>query len=249
LVWAGAAAQTLRVALKTQINGRIADAMGLSYQAVTTPSDDYRRAASLGLIARNPTIQHHTDAWAGQTGTVSWSLHESHLIKSKFNFWKLRTELKTVFLGIVLGFPYVRKFKAITVVQFERGLFNVFTAMPNFGGVALERVELEDARVEQAFQVYGNDQVEARYLLDPEFCARLMELNTAYEGKGLRLAFFEGRLIVVLDNRDAFETGSMKPDEDRKRIVDTIRMLERLIRMITALSERHRPESTTGQTV
>jgi hypothetical protein len=60
-------------------------------------------------------------------------------------------------------------------------------------------VELEDPRFAKAFAVDSTDQVEARYLLTPDFCERLLALNERYrpvaallEGGNLTLALGMG---------------------------------------------------------
>jgi hypothetical protein len=81
-------------------------------------------------------------------------------------------------------------------------------------------VALEDTRFEKLFEVYGTDQVEARFLFTPTLMERLVALGTTIGDPAPHIAFHEGRLFVagrVKGNR--FEAGSIfVPMNDRRRI-------------------------------
>ena len=66
------------------------------------------------------------------------------------------------------------------------------------GGV--EKVSLESTQFEDQFDVYSTDQVEARYLLTPEFMDRLLQSKYKFGVKPY-LAFAEGQIFLALDNR------------------------------------------------
>lgn len=64
----------------------------------------------------------------------------------------------------------------------------------------LERVTLEDPIFERQFEVYSNDQVEARYLLTTSFMERLLELSALYDNK-IECCFYDDNLLLKIPSR------------------------------------------------
>ena len=62
-----------------------------------------------------------------------------------------------------------KTFKGTTIIKRDRGKVANFFRSKMSG---LESVKLEDPKFEKLFDVYGNDQIEARYLLTPSFMER-----------------------------------------------------------------------------
>ena len=103
-----------------------------------------------------------------------------------------------------MTFP--KRFNGKTLVLRDSGSVGNF-----FKGIGKEnRIRLEDPRFEKMFEVYGTDQVEARYLLTPTFMERMMELAELFGQKSVELAFFEDRLLLSIRvSTDQFEGGSL----------------------------------------
>jgi hypothetical protein len=97
-------------------------------------------------------------------------------------------------------------------------------------------VGLGDSRLERAFEVYANDQVEARYLIHPVFMERLLALETQFRGKHLRCAFEGGELLIAVEGGDKFELGSMfarLDDIERARVI--VKDVSEIMRVIDAV--------------
>jgi hypothetical protein len=129
-----------------------------------------------------------------------------------------------------MRFP--REFLGVTIVRRDLGVFNVFGGGES-NGHKLERVRLVDPSFEKAFEVWGTDQVEARYLLHPVMMERLIALESGLHGKRIRCAFEGGDLLAAVEGGDLFEPGDMfKPlvDPSRaRRIVDEIASVVRVM--------------------
>jgi hypothetical protein len=125
-----------------------------------------------------------------------------------------------------MHFP--RSFAGVTVVRRDNGIFNLLGGEPG-----MKRVGLEDPVFEKAFEVWGTDQVEARYLVHPAFMQRLLDLETRLKGSRLRCAFEQGDLIIAIEGGNLFEPGDLfKPLIDvtrAKRIVDEIGSVVRVL--------------------
>ncbi len=129
----------------------------------------------------------------------------------------------TVFRGSLIVIDFHREFMGRTVVLRDKGLFN---SKQKSG---MKRVGLVDPKFEKIFEAYGTDQVEARYLLTPDFMQRLVDLETSVDGKNIRFGFLQGLLIIAVETGNRFEAGSML-----KPLTDTART-QKILDEITAL--------------
>jgi hypothetical protein len=210
-------------ALKQQYCSAIADAIGASFTigGFSPPAFERHRALSLVPGFARSSFE---DLFSGSYKNSTFDLYEGHL-QQRSTDSKGRTRYTTVFRGQLIRMHFPREFLGITIVRRDAGVFNVFGG-GNVDGRKLERVRLVDSRLEKAFEVYGTDQVEARYLLHPVMMERLLELETKLHGKRLRCAFEGGDCLVAVEGGNLFEPGDLfKPLVDparARRIVDEI---------------------------
>lgn len=209
--------------LKRQYCSAIADAMGASFTLNAFDPPAFARLRELGMVpgfARSS----FEDLFRGAYKSSAFDLYEGHL-EQRHTDSKGRTRYSTVFRGQLIRMHFPREFLGVTIVRRDAGVFNVFGG-GKAGGQKLERVRLVDSRLERAFEVWGTDQVEARYLLHPVMMERLLELETKLHGKRLRCAFQGGDLLVAVEGGNLFEPGDLfKPLVDparARRIVDEI---------------------------
>ena len=113
--------------------------------------------------------------------------------------WK-KEEYKLVFDGVLICSEYNKNFHSTTVVRLDEGALNQLNEV-----TGLKRVRLEDPVFEKEFEVYSNDQVEARYLLTTAFMDRLLKVQ-----KKLKLpvtcSFENGKIYIALhSNKNWFD--------------------------------------------
>lgn len=237
--WADAPIRELKARIKDEANSALATALGATYSQQTSPSADYRTAEAFGLIPRNHDEAEYTDSWEGPFGGLDVSLHEAHL--QEWQGSGKHRRLVTIFRGVVMGYRFARDFHGITLLRREAFRLRLFGGnTERVGGTALERVRMVDPRFENVFEVLGTDQVEARYLIHPAFCERLIELENAFHGKDIRLVFAEGRVALVLNTQDLFESGGMDAAGDEARLRETIDQIGSLLDLARTLNERPR---------
>lgn len=99
---------------------------------------------------------------------VSVSLHETTLKQ------KQKNSHITVFKGLVLTLGFPKEFHGKTLMIKDGGSIGNFFTGKEFKGLA--QVELEDPEFEKMFQVFSDDQVEARFVLTTAFMERLLQL-------------------------------------------------------------------------
>jgi len=101
--------------------------------------------------------------------------------------------------GIVLSMPHMDSFLGHTIVRRDIGRLNPKTVN------GLKRVGFSSSKFEELFEVYSNDQVEARYLLTPDFIERLTLFADDYLGRNVQCVFAGNRFHVALEIDDRFD--------------------------------------------
>lgn len=170
------------------------------------------------------------DQFAGARHGCTFEVCEVHL-ESEHTDKDGNTSWTTVFRGKVIRVAFPKSFLGVTVVRRDAGLFNALRGMG-----ALKRVGLGDTRFEKLFEVYSNDQVEARYLVHPVFMERLMALEDAMRGKNLRCAFQSGDLLLAVEAENQFEIGDMfKPLNNPARARLIMNQIAGVLKLIDAV--------------
>jgi hypothetical protein len=145
-----------------------------------------------------------------------------------------RTSYRTVFRGLLVVCDFDKRFQGTTVVTKDRTLLgNVFAGLLREG----KRVELESPDFEKVYEVYSDDQVEARYILTPGFMERLLELREVL-GKTPTLGFLDKRLYLVLPTgSDSFEAGGLFGDfTDPETGAEVYRELSLLVEIVETVN-------------
>lgn len=126
----------------------------------------------------------------------------------------------TDFHGQLMTITFPREFLGRTLVLRDKGRFQRKKKSD------MKRVGLVDPVFERIFEAYSTDQVEARYLLDPVFMQKLVDLETTISGKNVRFAFHDSQLFIAIETGNRYEAGSMMQslmDPSRtQRILDEI---------------------------
>lgn len=94
----------------------------------------------------------------------------------------------TDFRGLILKIKMNKNFKGVTTI-IQSGY-----SKPK----GLEPVLLEDAEFEKRFEVFSNDQVEARYLITPSFMERFKKISDVVNVNSSHCIFKEGEIILFL---------------------------------------------------
>ena len=113
--------------------------------------------------------------------------------------------------GYVLGVGDI-SVKTFTIIDhssfFEQSSLSIVNSK-------IDQVKLEDPIFEKMFEVYSDDQVEARYLLTVTFIERLKELVENFGGKSIQCCFYNNKLLMMIPiEKDMFEPGSIYEAED-----------------------------------
>ena len=147
----------------------------------------------------------------------------------------------TVFNGLCVLLSYERdKFAGHTILTKDKGAIGGWFHN-KFG--SLEHADLVDPEFEDLFDVFTNDQVEARYLIDPVIIERLKALYEEYNGNKLMAAFFQNKfLILIASNTNHFEPADIHTSAlDEDSIVSMKQEVRQILSIVDqlALYDRH----------
>lgn len=207
---------------KQQIVGGICQYVGFTFVAKPTSQPSLVAWTRLFLIPSG----YETDGFLNSR-TVKYEdqiFGQAH--GADFNSIEIKLERQsgkrthTDFRGQLMTLTFPRKFMGRTLVLRDKGRFQGKKKSD------MKRVGLVDPVFEDIFEAYSTDQVEARYLLDPVFMQKLVDLETSVSGRNIRFAFYDSQLFIAIETGNRYEAGSMMQsltDPDRtQRILDEI---------------------------
>lgn len=188
------------------------------------------------------------DRLAGSRNDTPFEFFEAHLEEKRTTTdgkGRTRTTWVTVFRGQCLVVKFHKKFSGVTKVYRDAGALNFFKKLSQMGKG--ERVKLEDPVFEKAFEVYSTDQVEARYILTPDFMERLLGLERTFQGRQVRCAFANEAMYLVCEGKNLLEPGSMyRSMDDLGRVRDILEDFAAIFLLIDAMSQRLTPDALRG---
>jgi hypothetical protein len=216
---------------KHGINAAIAQALGVSYDHACEPGTGFDRARAHKLLPSYDRAAFE-DLWQGEVDGHAFTLHEAHL-RERRGSGKNRRWV-TVFRGPIITIGFGRDFHGTTLVSrsgsHRRFLFFGEADSVEVEGHQLSRVDMVHPDFEDAFSVFSDDQVEARYLVHPAYIERLIALEKAFAGKDIRALFKDRELTVVLATENMFESGQLDASRDRE-------MVEQCVSQFLAMAE------------
>lgn len=217
----------------------VAKRFGITYteKPGASAEADLNLLRGLGVV---PSWDRHSlqDEMCGERNGAPFRFFEAHLEDRRTTTdsnGRSRTTWVTVFRGQCWVFKAPKTFHGTTKVSRDSGIFNAL------GGVGsnVSRVKLEDPVFEKTFEVYGTDQVEARFLLTPDVMQALVDLETAFKGGKLRCAFDSNQIYVAVEGGDLFEPGSMfKSFDDPERVGDLLEDFAAMFHLIDGLNKK-----------
>lgn len=125
----------------------------------------------------------------------------------------------TVFKGLAILIAMPRqKFHGHTVLMQEVGRFGKWFQKQSTG---LKHADLVDPQFEKVFDVFTNDQVEARYLVDPVMIENLKTMRDIYNAESFSAAYYNNQILVMLpSDHNYFEPANIGvPATDPQTIV------------------------------
>ncbi len=245
--WGEKDLNALKEEAKLMLVDPVAREFGMDFSHRVSEPAVIHRFKSMGL-APGWDRARFEDCLTGARKDVPFEFFEAKLEKRQRSHGKhgSRTRWVKVFEGQCLVAHFPRPFQGSTRVYRDAGMFNSFVKLGHSFGNH-QRVALEDPKFEKAFEVYSTDQVEARYLLTPDFMERLLNLEATFHGKKLRCAFSAGEMYVAVEGGNLFEAGSMfRPMDDLARVREILQDFAAVFLLIDAMGQRYTPDELKG---
>ncbi len=158
---------------------------------------------------------------------------------------KNSTHYVSVFKGLAILLDMnAKKFYGHTLLDRDRTKITEWFKEKTDG---LKRANLVDPEFEKIFDVYTNDQVEARYLIDPVMMERLKAVRDEYNGEEIVAAFYESKLLILVQSKhNYFEPADLEiPATDPRSLVSMKREIGQILSLVDRLS-LYDPEEARG---
>ncbi|MXP09288.1 DUF3137 domain-containing protein [Pseudoblastomonas halimionae] len=227
--------------MKTGINSAIAEAVGLMYEEKREAGASFALARAFDMLP-GYTRSSFEDFWSGEIAGHPFELFEAHLEQKRSN--GKNSHYVTVFRGAIMRFGFGTPFHGTTLLtrdgRYRKFLIGGRKDAISLGDCQLDLAELVHPEFEDAFDLYTTDQTEARYLVDPLYCERLIAIEDAFAGKDIRTLFHEGQLLVIVELKNMFESGSLDSSRDRALLERTCEQFGTLADLANTLDKERR---------
>lgn len=179
----------------------------LSYKPKGSISSEHYKKSGL---YRKSYDRFHGEDYAkgvlGKTAIEFSEIHTEYKTTTTDSEGKTRTSWHTIFQGMFFIADANKHFQGKTYILPDRsGIFSsIGKAMTEKSGKYGERVGLENPEFETHFEVYSDDQVEARYLLSPALMQRLVDFRNESGASNVCLSFVEGNMYIAIPNSKGY---------------------------------------------
>ena len=241
-IWGYSPISSAKHAMKVGINSAVAREFGLSYSHEVEPGSEFAAAKTYGLL---PYYNRDSfeDRWYGTIEGHSFNLYEAHLEEQRGSGKNRRWV--TVFRGVIMDMGFGRNFHSTTLLQ-RAGKHPSWFGLGgrkdhvSFRGHRLDYVDQVHPEFEDIFEVWSDDQVEARTLIHPAYVEQLIALERAFQSDAVRAVFHRGEVVVVVETGNLFESGSMDANEDERKVAQAAAQFTALRSLALAINQNDR---------
>lgn len=166
------------------------------------------------------------DVFTGQYKDVNYNIVEAIYRKEVRSKGSKSSSHQRIFNGLLITLDMNKNFNSHTIIRPE--VFELITVKD------LKKTTLEDVEFEKKFNVYTNDEVDARYLITPSFMERLNNIKLSFKAPFIECAFYQDKLIIAMDSLpDMFHVGSIwKPLTDESQYFQMFEEILSIIKLI-----------------
>lgn len=205
-------------AFKQEVVGTVVSAYDDSfvYRADSGVRESTFRASE--LFKKRPDRYRAEDYVKGQNGKTEFEFSELHAqYKSSSGSGKnRRTTWHTIFRGVFFVADFNKEFRTRTIVlpdTAEKVFGFLGRKLQDWNFARPDVIRLEDPEFENEFCVYGDDQVEARYILSPALMQRILNLKKKF-GDRLYVSFLNSKVYIAISStKNRFEPKLTGPIE------------------------------------
>jgi len=188
------------------------------------------KAMKPSKIVPGHSAYHSEDLFSGDYRGVGISFSEIRLTKRR------NKSTVTVFNGLAVLLTHgTRKFYGHTILTKDQGKMGAWLQKQTSN---LKRANMADVEFERLFDVYTNDQTEARYLIDPLIIESFKALYEEYAGDKLLASFYDDHVLIMIESKkNHFEPAAIEtPATDEAELLSMKREVEQIISIVDRLS-------------
>jgi len=155
------------------------------------------------IFKRHPDRYKGDDLVQGKLGATQIEFSEIHAeYKTEYTDSKgnRRTQWHTIFKGLFFISDFNKNFKGRTIVlpdTAERIFGHIGKMFQSWNVMRGELIRLEDIEFEKLFAVYGDDQIEARYILSTSLMKRIVDFKKKSK-RPIHLSFVGSKIYVAV---------------------------------------------------
>ncbi len=211
-----------RARYKSDVISRIIEFIqpGLSYMPQAMISEHEFRHS--GLFLKEPDRYHGEDMVSGTVGKTDMKFSEvraQYKTETRDSKGNRHTQWHDIFRGIFFVADFNKDFATRTLVLPDKAeklfgsfLGSAFQKMNKFRG---ELVKLENPEFEKEFAVYGEDQIESRYVITPDLMEKILDFRKKHR-QSISISFISSKMYVAIPVfKDLFEPNYAKSVFDK----------------------------------
>ncbi len=164
-----------------------------------------------------------------EISNIPFTLCDIHL--EKYIHYRQTKGSRTFFRGCVLQTQTEKSFSGITILAKNTKWFK--PRQKQILGKNLERAGMSSVKFEETYDVYTTDQVEARYLLTPDWIERITALKHQMGGKSLLVLFYRQSVLIAFERAHFFEPYSyfipLSSKKHLQKLTDEISMIQKIL--------------------
>jgi hypothetical protein len=182
---------------------------GLNYESSRfIPQEVYMNSEIFKMAPDRYKGDDYVSGKIGVTAMEFSELHSEYKTESTDSQGHHHTQWHTIFRGIFFVADFNKDFHGRTVILPDSAekLFGFLgTALQSMNVMRGELIKMEDPEFEKLFVVYGDDQVESRYVLSTSLMKRISDFKNKSKTK-IYLSFVRSKIFVAIEyNKDIFE--------------------------------------------
>jgi len=215
---------TLKKGFENKIKEKIMPIVCSCFNNLKWKQDNYFANETLfvhsGVIS-NFTSSEYDDIFYGSYKDVNFEIIESE-------YWrKSGKHSYKIFDGVIVKLDMNKRFTSHTIIK-PNSLMHISPSQH------LKHTVLEDVVFENKFDVFTDDEVDARYLITTSFMERLNKMKIAFKADKVSCAFYGDQLFVGLEtSKDIFSLCSLvKPVDDPKQYFQMYEEIVSIIKLI-----------------
>jgi len=175
----------------------------------------------------------------GKTQIAFSELHAEYKTETTDSEGRRQTHWYTIFKGLFIIADFNKNFQGKTVVlpdTAERLFGNFGKMLQSWNVMRGQLIQLEDPEFEKLFAVYGNNQIEARYILSTSLMKRIVDFKKK-SGRQIYLSFVGSKLFVAISySKSLFEPRIFRTLLDFKPIQEYFEDLELALGVVEDLN-------------